>query len=824
MSALPQCIQSAKQLYDLRERYKDASVLITAIYSESMVIAASLSQVQNLLQHDALQQKPQLLETFDRALTGCRIVYACLDEEVRDLVDKVERNDLRFKDRARYLWKEDTFKELLTQIRGQQSALTLLIQGLQMESMADIRKLVEDNSTKLDQVMKRSRTLRQSHPRVQVPESIISYESGVKGAEVAESIVKSAQFDFDDQVINSKAYRRAMARYTMNTTDMAHLDLTDLKEPEATEIEVAEEDSTMVGTIQGIELEHNTAVATRTRRLVNQITSGSEDGVLMVLPKTTPRESSAEAKEVDFPDHLKQDTSRWIKSITQNPTPARADTLNPSKTEFDASVRVPLRSFSEGSTLVPTTSPALPPRRTSGPQLRSQDSEATLREEWSKDRNGSIDTSDGGSIMSRVSEGSEFMHQSQTIPSKPPRKPLPLAHKASYAIIGRLNEEPDSHTISSPLRSNEMHRVWLLLVEAERNFFDRMGRLRKMFYDNIIRQWPALEPHLGIVLICEQLAAINKKLLWLPMEQQLLDSDQSTGNAAIFNTWTTNVQRLFREYCQALPHAIGAVRATQNSDGKFAPFVNTLGLSIAYFGKDWEDYMRLPLAELDFCIESIRNLLRIAASLKTPDADKETQRLARALDALAWLQTTSAALLDEAQSREDTQDLERRISTLDTDILSQLNLLAPTRRVTFKGAMTMKLKSKGPWHPVHVVLLDNYLFWGKLRSQKKSSGVDKILVLEEVSLPPNLSCMHMYVLINTQPIPVDELEASLPPGQQQFQKATLFDEVPRNSVQYMISIKRRSGGDGKAHLLGCPSYQERKAWMDCFEAVDGEGT
>ena len=58
MSALPQCIQSAKQLYDLRERYKDASVLITAIYSESMVIAASLSQVQNLLQHDALQQKP----------------------------------------------------------------------------------------------------------------------------------------------------------------------------------------------------------------------------------------------------------------------------------------------------------------------------------------------------------------------------------------------------------------------------------------------------------------------------------------------------------------------------------------------------------------------------------------------------------------------------------------------------------------------------------------------------------------------------------------------------------------------------------------------
>jgi hypothetical protein len=37
MAALPAAIQSAKDLYDLRSRYKDASVLISAIYSESMV-------------------------------------------------------------------------------------------------------------------------------------------------------------------------------------------------------------------------------------------------------------------------------------------------------------------------------------------------------------------------------------------------------------------------------------------------------------------------------------------------------------------------------------------------------------------------------------------------------------------------------------------------------------------------------------------------------------------------------------------------------------------------------------------------------------------
>ena len=70
---------------------------------------------------------------------------------------------------------------------------------------------------------------------------------------------------------------------------------------------------------------------------------------------------------------------------------------------------------------------------------------------------------------------------------------------------------------------------------------------------------------------------------------------------------------------------------------------------------------------------------------------------------------------------------------------------------------------------------------------------------------------------------MSSLEARLPPGQQQFQKATLFDEVPRNSVHYVISISRRDGGEGKPHLLGSASYQERKAWMDWFEKVGGGG-
>jgi hypothetical protein len=49
----------------------------------------------------------------------------------------------------------------------------------------------------------------------------------------------------------------------------------------------------------------------------------------------------------------------------------------------------------------------------------------------------------------------------------------------------------------------------------------------------------------------------------------------------------------------------------------------------------------------------------------------------------------------------------------------------------------------------------------------------------------------------------------------------MFDEVPRNSVHYIITVKRQ-GIDNKEHMLGSPTYQERRAWMDHFESATGK--
>lgn len=139
ISLSQRCVTSARELYLLREKYKDASMTITAIYSESNVIATSLAHIQGLCMkspdalRSTLQERPELLSTFDQALTGCVLVYSVLDDEVQRLYDGVGREGMAAAmAKMKLLWKEEAMKDVLTQIRGQQTALSLLIQALQM--------------------------------------------------------------------------------------------------------------------------------------------------------------------------------------------------------------------------------------------------------------------------------------------------------------------------------------------------------------------------------------------------------------------------------------------------------------------------------------------------------------------------------------------------------------------------------------------------------------------------------------------------------------------------------------------------------------------
>jgi hypothetical protein len=765
LAALPQCIQSAKELYDLRSRYKDASVLITAIYSESMVIAASLSQIQNLLQHDALQKKPQLLETFDRALTGCRVVYGCLEEEVRDLVVKVENDDLKFKDRAKFLWKEDTFKELLTQIRGQQSALSLLIQGLQMESIADIQKLVQDNSVTLDQVVKRSRTLRQSHPRIKVPESLFNKQSRHGEEADTESIAKATEFTFDDEVVNSKAYRRAMAMALSNPNIQS-------KVAQGSEIELQPDDPTAMDSsgqttekIEEVELLQLSSPSPT----VEDDEHGSTEAKVV---HDSPSQTAVVGEHQDLFDTLERDILSFMPRITSTapyltPATTRANTLPTPPSQAPTSLApAPLRSYSEDpQTSNAESPPPLPPRRPSRQHTSSEMIPIVPPKARSASSDDSVYTSDTPSVLSKVSTASSYTlyeaSQSNSSQSRgPSRKPLLLAHKSSYnTLSGSRHISPGIRPLgtSSPILNPEMINIWRSLMDAERKFVDRMIKLRRTFYDNIIRQWPILEKHLGAILVGQQLAKLHQQHLLESMEFQLADNSKAACDPHIFEAWTEKTQQLLREYCRKMPHASSSLRTTQNMDPKFTPFVNTLGLSIAHFGMGWEDYLKLPNVQLQSYVDNLQSLVNIAESLG-PAAAQETMRLRRALQAVTWLRTSTSAQLEEAQGREDVQDLEKRMRT-DAGTLSQLRLHESIRRVKYQGGMAIKFKGQGSWVPVHAMLLDNFFFWGKA---KKNKG-DEVMILDA-------------------PMSIANIELALPTDAHQSQKATMLDQIPRGQV------------------------------------------
>jgi hypothetical protein len=126
------CLQSARFLDRLRGIYKDSEMIISGICSECTTMSASLTRIQTLVLRYPQDQSPQLESlhaTFETALTGCMVIMSVLDQEIRNLMPEGE---VKWTSKAKLMWKEDKMRDLLSQLHGQQSGLTLLIQLLSM--------------------------------------------------------------------------------------------------------------------------------------------------------------------------------------------------------------------------------------------------------------------------------------------------------------------------------------------------------------------------------------------------------------------------------------------------------------------------------------------------------------------------------------------------------------------------------------------------------------------------------------------------------------------------------------------------------------------
>ncbi|KAJ4302795.1 hypothetical protein N0V90_001686 [Kalmusia sp. IMI 367209] len=806
IAAIPQCIEAAKQLYDLRERFDQASILITAIYTESMVVAASLSQVQRLLHGTTLQNKPELRETLDRALTGCWVVYQCLDEEVRDLARKVDVNDLRKRDRARFLLKEANFKELLQQIRGQQSALGLLIQGLQMESLSEIKRLVGDNSVRLDQIAKRSKTLRQKHPNIKVPESVLDKDS----MDEAQSLFGDAEFTFDDGVVNSKAYRRAMAQAfngekaeeQQGNNELAKGELNDQMVVHIKQDDDQQIVNETVGDMKNLILQIDDAIESHGNESPPPYESEEEtahtdmldDLEKSLLPFMPPAPLSRKPSIVITETDSTDDASKRHPSLTTTETMATTFvtslTDDPKKTQEPKDEEVEVEEVERP--------PPLPPRRQASSFL-------TL--EKSKSPHDLKKMSSWEEIFSPLSTTSSL---SLTDPSlgdsalqyeaKITRKSSPLLVESSSNLFGR-----EKSAAVTPTEENDLGNIWASLILEEEKYIERLTKFHTAFYEGIVKEWPILEKHMEAVALVARFIPHHQEYILNTLKEQIAKSPSDRCDPRLFITWASKTYKLLKEYAQRCPHALYALRLTRGRDKRFSPFVETLGLSLVYFGKSWEDYLTLPIAQLDMYITRLQNMLRLTQESTKPPPIKDESRLRAALEVLQRLSAQCSDLIKQSTNQEELQSLYRRIHTADAGIVDMLTLFNSERHLVSQGPLAIKLNGKGPWQSVQAILLNNYFLWGKVKTSKarkhQEQKRDSIVVVE-------------------QPVPVSHLTARMPVDLGVTQKTSFLDELPRGTSLYEIFIDViKDKSNYTTHTLGVLSYDQRNHWYNNLNAV-----
>jgi hypothetical protein len=106
------------------------------------------------------------------------------------------------------------------------------------DSLMEITQLLQQKAPELKQSVERTESLRRSRPsvRTKVAESIFSQEDRMSVYSAADSMMASSEleFDFDDIIVNSAAYRRALVAAKQQNLaphiEEVHSDLIDLSD------------------------------------------------------------------------------------------------------------------------------------------------------------------------------------------------------------------------------------------------------------------------------------------------------------------------------------------------------------------------------------------------------------------------------------------------------------------------------------------------------------------------------------------------------------------------------------------------------------------
>ncbi|KAL1623319.1 hypothetical protein SLS56_008319 [Neofusicoccum ribis] len=782
-------LSTAKELSTLRDKYQNAANTITAICAESSSISASLSQIQGLLLRDAanleshFHNRPELRETFDTALTGCTVVYACLEEEIQRLTAGArDAEAVTWKVRCRFIWREDTMRDLLSQLRGQQMALNLLIQMLQLESLTELKQLMRDNNAMISKVAQRSKSIRETNPRIGVRVSSVFTRDRDSVMDNA-STIDQTEFEFDDTIVNSRAYRRALAAAQQrpsngrsvtepapeNVPDLENLEIDTIKNFEKNgeeTIEAALEDKSSSGEKELEEVPTPTEASPGVNALESpglHERKGSEGGISLASSESSSRrEVNPESPNMPPMESPRSNTPR----IQRKPLP------------FGRHVLMPSPSL---STLSSTTTAG------AGPQEVKDYSDSVSRV--------STATTVTPSIFSTGSNPAT--NSSISLPDTIDSASEPDDDDAETLIERVCSSGTDSQTSKSSgnveTSNPELVSIQQQLTMSETSYINKLNILRTFIEEPVSRRWPEAWSQFEALKQTETIRQCSTTYLLEPLKKSPASS-QSLLKA--FTRWSKQAGPIYHTYFQQYPRTASAIRACSETDPTFGKFISTFSSTHSL-----DDLLRQPLRRLDHYHQTWARILQASGPGPAPGIQDFSDRLSE-------LKAACDADLAGAQHAASLKELHRHISAVAPAHGETLDFLGRGRRLVRQDArLACRANAKGPWRPVRAVLLDNYLFFGRWDKAAARGGGDaqagrEMWYSKKIKGAGEKAGAYLE-------------KCSISGAPRKPSKASVLDDLPRGSELFPFFVQT----EDVVHLLAAPTENERREWMAAVMAA-----
>lgn len=806
-----------------------------------------------------LRSHPTLLSAIDTVLTGCTLALSSLDTETEQLTTGANVDELFFA-AAAVTWPEAAMTELLQHLRDQRTALATSAQILQKKFCAspseyedlECSSHLRDNESLFTKAAKSSDALRAAYPGIKAaaPVSVLT-RGECKGTAAAEAHEKEEGMKTSGTVVSvlSQDAGPKDAGTAVNTDTSTR----------------AQHASSPVSASNGEEPEE-TLQETQKGAEFNELRhSNGESDLKDELDNWLSYTSDALREEQDHLEIGKDDLENGHREEKGKGRTEEQDVTEESATGNSISATTP-----EGTTGLEAqpirnardeeeAPPPLPPRpRPAAGDLYKVLTAPNNGPSSSAIPDGSEKKDASDAAAATTSPAAEASPTPPVLPSRP--APAPPIDPPS---TNTPTDNPPTTATPAP-HDTATHTLWHALLASEQAYTTTLARLLTTALTPASEKYPALAPHLAPTLeLVQKILDLNNKHVLEPLREQLSTRVVKSELLlpAVMRTWFKQAGASYSGYAVRCPHAMAAWREAGEREGGFGKWAK--GLVKGGGGVAVEEWVYEPLRRVGRYCEVLEELETLEleerreqgegiaeggggegeegmlsgddggqqqqqAVLADEDAPKRTPpppprtMVASYLKRFRRLRDECERLRKEAADAEELRTLNRsRIQTINADHARALDLTDSARRIVWQGPLACRAKGKGLWFQVHCMLLDNYLFWGRVEKPRdmwlgKYREGGKMWVLEAVSpFQFRIACLIMLTNGPLQPMPVTKLRCSVPEAPKDQVTASILDHVPRGSDLFPFTVQ----ADEAKHLLSATTREGRQKWVNVIRSL-----